>query len=134
MDRDNGRKRAETVKGLRELADLLEVFENMPIPFYPIRAGLFLSTAEEARAARKGIYGWVKHNDKSSSYMSYTLEFGEDPFDAPVKLVIEVSKATECARVQVDTRHVEAQFIEAHDEPVYEWKCDGDTEDAQAST
>ncbi len=128
-DETAARKRGQMVAGLRAFADLLENNENMPVPFYGVRASLYL-TEEGARAARKGIYGWVKHNEKSSAYMSYTLDFGEDPYDAPVRLTVEVSKEGTCERVQVGTRHVDAEVIDAHDEAVYEWRCgDEDEED-----
>ena len=68
---DGEQKRAEVVAGLRELADLLEEHTNMPVP-YGVYAPMYL-TAEQARDARKGIYGWTKYNTKTSSYMTYTL-------------------------------------------------------------
>jgi hypothetical protein len=92
-------QRARMIAGLRELADTLEQFPGLPVPF--VYASLYLD-AGQARAARRGVHGWVKRNSAGSAYVSYEKAFG------PVELSISVSKSGTCERVQVDTRHVEA--------------------------
>jgi len=113
-------RRARMVSGLRELADTLEQFPGLPVPF--VSATVYTDSLDQARAARRGIHGWAKRNSAGSAYVTYEKMFGQ------VELGIYVSKSGACERVQVGTTHVEA--VEAHDEPVYEWRCEPGSEAA----
>jgi hypothetical protein len=62
---------------------------------------------------RRLVGGWRKYGSAKSYATNYVREFSD-----LVELIVSVSKGAACERVQVDTKHVEA-----HDEPVYEWRC-----------
>jgi hypothetical protein len=116
-------RRQGIIKGLRDLADALESRPGLPTP-YRVEVDLFWQIAdngnlggrirpEHGRAAMAAMPGdWSKRS--ADAFVSYNRAFGPD-----VTYGINVDRAKVCRKVQVGTRNVPA-----HDEPVYEWKCD----------
>jgi hypothetical protein len=113
-------RRAEFIAGIRAFADFLEQNENVQIPV-SLTANVY-ATNDQARTIRRGTYGWQKESDPSSAYFVYSKSFTEsDLFESweGVQYVVTVSKKDTCERVRVGVQHVEA-----HDVPVYEWRCE----------
>lgn len=121
-------ERQRMIENIRHYADLLQTHPNLPIP-WSMHESAYL-TEEDARIARRGIYGWTKHNTRESSYITYSKVIGGDGErwgQGTFTLEITVNKEdSQCQRVQTGTRHVEGYSVEAHDEPVYTWRCDSD--------
>lgn len=105
--------RADTIQGLRDLADFLE--QHPRIGHAVVRADGFFDDAGELRAAIRLTGGWDKRY--LPSFAIYTKKFG-----ATVELELNIDRDKVCRRVQTGTKHVDA--VEAHDEPVFEWICD----------
>jgi hypothetical protein len=124
-------ERETMIENIRRYCDLLQTHPNLPVP-YSMSESLYL-TEDEARAARRGIYGWKKTNNRESSYISYRKVIGGGDTDdswskGSFTLEITVSKAdSACERVVTGTRHVEAYHVDAYDEEVIEWRCDSDS-------
>jgi hypothetical protein len=122
--------RQRMIAAIRAYANLLESTPNLPCP-YSMTESSYL-TEQEARDARRGTWGrWEKVNSKDSGYVRYFLVVGEPGAEryerGTVTYEIDVSKAdSQCERIQTGTRHVEEYHVEAHDEPVYSWRCDSD--------
>lgn len=124
-------KRRDMISGLRAMADALENHPELPIP-YSIAADTFWRTggdgriagqiqqddARQAMAALPG--GWAK--TVGNTFISYVQPFGDD-----VSYSICVERSQVCQRIQVGTRPVPA-----HDEPIYEWKCEPDADVSMA--
>jgi hypothetical protein len=114
--------RTDFIANLRAMAQFLEDNPALPVP-YSTYLTHYPQSLEEAREMRNGSFGWEKQNAKDSSFVNFVKKFGGDQFGrGTVAYELAVSKSQTCERVQVDTRHVEA--VEAHDEPVYEWRCE----------
>jgi hypothetical protein len=113
--------RAEMIAGLRAMADWLEAHPGVAVDrFSPVTMNLFAETEDEARAVRAAAPGgWEK--DAKGDYLTYARQFSGEGYRCVVEYQVHVNKRSTCERVQVGTRHVEA--VEAHDEPVYEWRC-----------
>lgn len=123
--------------GLRALADFLDNYPQFDLPYMRVgvwaytqyddsgwydKSHITLTSEEVARRMRRGIPGWTKDpGDVSAGHVTYTKTFTPDDAPLAVTYSIYASKTGTCERVQVGVRHVEA--TEAHDEPVYEWKC-----------
>jgi hypothetical protein len=110
---------------LRAMADWLDASPGVPVHPYSAVIISYFGELDEARAARESAPGgWRKETSEVSSWISY--EHGEQGDDGDMKYQVtyqfNVSKETTCERVQTGVRHVEA--VEAHDEPVFGWKCD----------
>jgi len=103
---------------LRGMADWLEAHPEIPLsPHVSIGIHQFADSEAHARQVRKAAGGgWVKQASPESDYVTYVHGDGA-PWS--VKYFLNINKAaTSCERVQVGTLHVEA-----HDEPVWEWRC-----------
>jgi hypothetical protein len=113
--------RAEMIAGLRAMADWLEAHPGVAVDrFVPVSMTLFAASEDEARAIRAAAPGgWEK--DAKGDYLSYARRFSGEGYRCVVEYEVHVNKQTTCERVQVGVKHVEA--VEAHSEPVYEWRC-----------
>ncbi len=115
--------RSTLITRLHALADWLEANPDVPVsPYAEVRIDYFGAALDEARAIREAAPGgWVKRTSSTDNYISYEHGDGSDEMKWRVCYAVHVSKSesTSCERVQTGTRHVEA-----HDEPVFEWKCD----------
>jgi hypothetical protein len=109
---------------LRAMADWLDANPAVPLhPYSEVTISYFSDDIEEARAAREAARGgWRKQTSPTDNYITYEHgDNGDQQFNQwSVTYALHVSKAATCERVQVGTKHVEE-----HDEPVFEWKCDG---------
>lgn len=73
-------------------------------------------TQEHVRKAMAALPGeWHKYAGQDT--ITYSKAFGDT-----IRMAFYVNRSTTCRRVQTGTKTVEA--TEAHDEPVYEWRCD----------
>jgi hypothetical protein len=121
IDNADPKDRATLIARLRGMADWLEANPGVPVsPYSEVTVAVFGADLEEARAARAAAPGgWRKQTSPTDNYISY--EHGEDDgtVRSRVTYAIHVAKSATCERVQIGVKH-----IEAHDEPVFEWKCD----------
>lgn len=119
--------RAAIAAGLQDLADFILSLPDDCIP-YTINVATFVSEAE-GREIRKLTHSWRKSTSTDSDYTTYVKNFTPTlPAYRQVHYSVNVAKDDEssnCTRVQVGTRHVEA--TEAYDEPIYEWQCGEDS-------
>ena len=121
MGADDGR--GILIARLRAMAAWLEANPDLPLSPYTDVTISYFGTRDDARAARESAPGgWRKHTSPTDNYITY--QHGDhDPdsgkWDVTYEIHVAKSGSSTCERVQVGTRHVEA-----HDEPVYEWKCD----------
>jgi hypothetical protein len=125
---DENEKRVTQIAGMRAMTDWLELHPDVPIP-YGVSITLYVEM-DEARKIRAGsVGGWVKSD--SDYAFTYRKSFTPAlPNWESCEYILQVAKSeATCKRVQVDTRHVEAQpATEAHDEPVFKWVCGPDAE------
>lgn len=129
VDEDTARKiqlaeiRNRQINAIHALAEWLSDHPNVPIQY-----GLTITNyldMESARDARRDSYGWDKTHDDYSFVYRQTFTDEDTAAWSAVRYEIRVAKSdATCKRVQTGTRHVDA--VEAHDEPVYKWVCDGD--------
>lgn len=119
-------QRINFIDGLRAMADFLEQHPQVEVP-YSVCGSVYAEDAEQARAMTHLSGHWSK--SYSDYNVSYTKRFTEgSQYIGSVRLEVLVQREQVCERVQVGTKHIEAQVIEAHDEPIYEWIC-SDTEE-----
>lgn len=115
--------RAQIAAGLQDLADFILSLPDEHTP-YTISVHAY-TTEAEGRQIRKLTHSWIKSTSTDSDYITYTKNFTPAlPGYHQVRYSVNVDKnenGSNCTRVQVGTRHVEA--TEAYDEPVYEWQC-----------
>jgi hypothetical protein len=111
---------------LRAMAQWLEDSPGVPVSeFSPVHVSQWTDSVDDARAvmaAHPG--GWSKDTSPTDNYITYRHGDADpaDPNRWNVLYQLHVRKeAGACERVQVGTRRVEA--VEAHDEPVWEWRC-----------
>jgi hypothetical protein len=105
---------ADALRGLAGCLDSLPAELGLTIEVY---ASTYTDNITKARKLRKLMPGgWRKFTSPARAYIDYVRDFG-----GGVSMSVNVSKGSTCERVQVDTTHVPA--VEAHDEPVYEWRC-----------
>ena len=100
-------QRQRMIASIRAYADLLEAFPNLPAPWSSSES--FYLTEQEARDARRGVYGWTKQNDRKSSYITYYRVIGgADRWGAgTITVQINVDKGTgACRQVVVGTRRI----------------------------
>jgi hypothetical protein len=102
--------RQEAIDKYRKMADWLEAHPDVPVPHGNACSGTWLSL-EDARKAMHLSGSWTK------AYSENQVEY-EHEVAPGLWFWIWVSRSEVCQRVQVGTKHVEA-----HDEPVFEWKC-----------
>lgn len=122
--------RVEVIRSLRALADLLATTSRAAFPTPDIYCSVYsideptdenphasrTLDVEDARIAMANAPGnWRKYNYEGS--LAYIKDVGD-----PIRVRLEVDRSRTCTRVQVGTKTVEA--VEAHEEPVYEWRCD----------
>jgi hypothetical protein len=109
-------ERIDKLNAAQEMIDWLTEHTEVPLP-YGFGGQIFL-TEEEARAARKGTFGWKKID--AGQYIEYLRLFGDDG-SVGYTIYVDKSDTSTCRRVQVGVRHVEAR-----EDPIYKWICDGD--------
>jgi hypothetical protein len=111
--------RAAKIAGLRAMADWLEANPAATMGFSSeVSLWVDLAEAREIRKAAPG--GWSK-GDRDFA-VAYSQVFTPDlPEYHQIAYRLYVSKSETCEQVQVGTEHVEA--VEAHDKPVFEWRC-----------
>ncbi len=126
---ERARERTAMVASLREFAQALEDNESMAVP-YGLFASCYVANANEARASRRGLHGWTKHNTPESYYVSFARTFGDADSSYNVQYTVQYSKGDTCTRIQIGTEHVEA--TEARERPVYRWDCGGTEDDEVA--
>lgn len=125
--------RQHVIADLRAFADLLEATSMAALPTPHVGFSLYSKEeptddneyatrnldTEDARIAMANMPGgWSKYASQGTMY--YAKQIGRT-----LRLYFNIDRSATCERVQVGTKHVEA--VEAHDEPVYEWRC-GDAE------
>lgn len=124
-------RREALIRDIRALADMLEANCRAAIPTPEVYVSIY-SVAEptsdnpyavrpvdvgDVRLAMRYAPGhWRKH--AAEDHLSYVKDIGDT-----IRMRFEVDRSTLCRRIQTGTRRVEA--TEAHDEPIYEWVCDG---------
>lgn len=119
---DSFSHRDEIIANLRAMADLFEQNPGMPVP-WSVYMATYTDNMEVARSARRGVFGWKKEASPTTAHTDYNLSIGGNEYGmGSVTYAISVTKADTCKRVQVGTKHIEAQDI-----PVYEWDCGSDT-------
>lgn len=121
--------REQVIRDLRAFADALEATTNEQFPTPYVSFSLYSIevptdddpyacrnlTFDDARLAMAALPGkWRKTVNDNGLY--YAKQFGET-----CRVYLNIDRSATCERVQVGTKHVEA--TEAHDEPVYEWRC-----------
>lgn len=124
-------EREATIASLRELADALENTPMISLPTPRVCAYQYLGadptpdavdvepllTVSHVRSAMRHIPGgWSKSQAESATEYVKT-------FTGRLKWTFRVCRSTTCEQVQVGTRIVPA--VPEHEEPVYEWRCDG---------
>ena len=122
--------RTEYIDRLRKLADLLEAKPDLILPyqvgkdsidFYPTGA------AQTAQTAKLFPSGWTKNDPNASKYdADYYKLFGK--WEGVEIIILELRSAV-CERVQVGSRTVIVDAVEAAPEtteerPVYEYICE----------
>jgi hypothetical protein len=115
---DDHKSRAEFVSALRAAADFFEANPQVPTPNY-VAATVYADNLYQVRKATHLTGSWGK-TYSGNAYVNYSKKFGST--ENGFQLDISLARDTVCKRVQVGTKHVES--VEAHDEPVFEWKCD----------
>lgn len=120
IGREEREKRANTVTGLRELADLLEEHDGLPIP-HRISVDCFVEAIELKEAAR-AMPGRAEKNAEGS-FFELRKELGA----GTVHYMVNVPREEVCERKQVGMKQVvETKVVETGEmveEPVYEWTC-----------
>jgi hypothetical protein len=113
--------RAAKIAGLRAMADWLEANPAATMAYSSeVSTWVDLAEAREIRKMTPG--GWDK-SDRDFA-VAYSRNFTPGlPAYHQIAYRLYVSKSETCEQVQVGTEHVEA-----HDKPIYEWRCgpDGD--------
>jgi hypothetical protein len=106
------KRNVERARDMRELAKLVR---TLPDEFYPYGGGIQLyCSQDEARSLMARYPGqWAK--ERYENTVTYRKVFGR------VTLSVNVTLPT-CTRVLTGVRRVEA--VPAHEEAVYEWRCD----------
>lgn len=122
--------RSKVIDSLRDLADILKSTPRELFPTPDINVSVYSVetptdddqyhctpvTPAIVRAAMAAAPGsW--HKFSANDHISYYKDIGD-----PLSFRFHVSRSTTCTKVQVGTKEVPA--VEAHDEPVYEWRCD----------
>lgn len=114
--------RHEVIAGLRDLADLLESSEFVPVPYgLQSACGLFVCchSPEQWSTVVKAVGAGEK--DADDTFLNYYPD--RFPF-----LQITASKNVVCEKVTIGTKLVEEkvipqQVIPAHEEEIVEWRC-----------
>lgn len=126
--------RQNQISALRKMADWLEAHPQVDIT-YGIQVDFYCSMADAQAIRASAVGGWHKEISEYSNYTGYVRTFTHPDIPAykAVSYGLQVAKRETCERVQIGTRHVEAQ--EAYDEPVYEWRCEpGEPTDGLSDT
>jgi len=116
-------ERIDLVDGLRKMADFFEAHPEIECP-YSVQANVYGASKESLQAFAKAA-GRV---DKDAVGSTFWLR---KKFSQKVQLDFNAQRDEVCEQVQVGTKMVEAQperievheAVEAHEEPVYEWRC-----------
>lgn len=122
-------KNAEIIKGLREYADWLEANPDLP-EIYVGNAGVFRRdfTGDQIRNM-VAVARAMGHAEKM--YTDTSLHLNK-VFSGDVRVSFVADRAEVCERVQVGVKVIpevvlearEQTVIPAHEEPVYEWRCE----------
>lgn len=109
--------RAKYVKGLRDLAEMLE---SEPDIILPVEQDFYAYTMEKDVFKRGvkaiGLRGRkVLENDQ---WANYIVQFG------PIKYRLYIDRGQVCERIVVGKKAVAEVVIPAHDEDVVDWKCE----------
>lgn len=110
------KRRAEYVKGLRDLADFFE--KNPQLPHPACNTVNIMVNDKEQLAAFAKVGTWEKVY--SDTWFMLRRQFGED-----LTLDVNIFRSSVCRAVEVGEKHVPAQPAQpARIEKVYEWVCD----------
>jgi hypothetical protein len=118
--------RSDTIRGLRELADFLDAYPDVPVP-YSNELNVFAQSKETlARLAR--LTSWQKQY--CGGYFALTRSFG----DGMIVLSLNIERQVVCRQIVVGERVVPAQPAQPERiEPITEWVCDDALLSPQAS-
>jgi hypothetical protein len=109
-------KRVAFIQGLRDLANLLDLFPDLPVPYSPMAIDVWADDKEELAVLVRGKGTWDKIAE--SSYMVFRKDFGHVRYD------INIAREKVCEKVVVGVEIIPAR--PATKEQIvdkYEWKC-----------
>lgn len=115
--------RETLIARLHAMADWLQAHPDIPLSKYSeVIISAFPGSLDDARDAMDSAPGgWTKTTSPASGYISYARSLADrDSYQWRVTYQMSVSKdkSPSCTRVQVGTK-----YVEAHEQPVYEWQC-----------
>lgn len=122
-------KRTEIARALRQYADIIEQYEDVPLPSYGVYMTTYGATKEQLKAAAKAF----PKSDKQFSGDSFLLKVKltdpdiVPPFDA-VDVTFNAARETVCTKrvtgtKMVSTRRATGYVDVVEEQDVVEWDC-----------
>jgi hypothetical protein len=122
-------KREEYIKRLGDMAYLLQLWPDMPLPYsiYKNETTFYTNNAEDTATVAKFLpTSWSKNDPNTGSYdASYYILTGEF---SGAKVTVMSGRENVCERKQVGTEkvvhaHVKAVPAYTEERPIYEYEC-----------